>query len=86
MTKLFINDLSECKILDMQALNRVRGGHSYCGCSPLNIDEILAKYKKYMPGDPMPQEPGIPGDPMPIEPGIGDGSVPYGADPLGGPF
>jgi hypothetical protein len=46
MTNLIINDLSESKTLDMEALRSVRGGHSYYGGNPVNIEEILG----WLPG------------------------------------
>ena len=69
MTKLFINDLRDCKALDMEAQNCIRGGHANHGYSPLNIEELLARLTGILPGYPMPGESPKPdGGPYPVEP------------------
>lgn len=76
MTKLFINDLSECKALDKEALHSVRGGNSYYGRYPVNIGEILGKYLDSVPGYPMPHTPYDPDEPIPFGgPGPADGPL-----------
>ena len=66
MTKICIEDLTECKALDKEALSRIQGGHSFCGTGPESIEEILAKYMESLPEVPMPYEPYEPGVPIPI--------------------
>jgi hypothetical protein len=72
MTILIINDLSESKTLDKEALRSVRGGNFYCGDIPVNIEEILGKHLDPLPNYPMPHTPYEPAGPLPSQP------IPFG--------
>lgn len=82
MTKLVFKDLRKCKTLDKKALYNVRGGHSYGGSYPVNIEEILGKYMESLPGYPMPQPTYEPAGPTPSEEPIPFG----GGGPADGPL
>lgn len=71
MTKICIEDLTECKSLDEEALSRIRGGMAICEPYPGSSEGMIAKYLALVPEIPMPNEPGYPsspGDPL-YEPG-----------------
>lgn len=72
MTNLIITDLSESKTLDKEALRSVRGGHSYYGGNPVNIEEILGRHLDSLPKYPMPHTPYEPAGPLPSQP------IPFG--------
>ena len=60
MIKICIEDLSRCEALDTQAMDRVRGGRSFCGTPPGSLPDIEAMLAKYMPA--------FPEAPIPVEP------------------
>lgn len=58
MIKICIKDLTECKSLDKQTLRYMQGGHFICGTPhsapyPMDLEEILTKFKESMPNDPL---------------------------------
>ena len=80
MTKLIINDLSESRPLDKEALRSVRGGTSYYGGNRVNIEEILGEYLGSLP-----KLPKLPDYPMPYTPYEPAGPRPSEPIPFGGP-